>query len=110
MVDIKKLRFTFGLSVTSGDILYLLLNEDLVSNEDLAAVCKNPRVAMYRLRQVLTPLNIEVQVRRELGYWITPDHKQAIIDIVEPPPEVITKKPVTSKVKPEKVEELVHAE
>lgn len=83
MVDIVKLRMKFDLSATLGDILYLLLTQEVVQNDELAVVSDNFRGAMYRLRQVLTPLEVKIKTRWELGYYINDEDKQKLINLLE---------------------------
>jgi len=83
MNDTTKLRLTFRLSSTLGDVLSMLLTEDIVTVDDMKAVCTNPRVIVYRLRLALRPVGITIQVRRDLGYWLTKEDKQLIADVAE---------------------------
>jgi len=84
MIDKTKLRLTFGLSVTLGEVLYLLLTEELVTNTDIFEHATNARVAIYRLRTILKPLGIDIRMRRELGYWLSEEDKAAIIEAATP--------------------------
>ena len=83
MLDIKNLRFTFDLPPRLGDVLYLLLTQQFVSSEEMDALFANPRVGMYRLRKIVTPFGIDIQMRTRLGYFITDDTKRDIIAMVE---------------------------
>jgi len=85
VINKTKLRQTFGLSATLGEVLYLLLTEDLVTNADILEHATNARVAIYRLRAILKPMDLDIRMRRELGYWLNDDDKKAIIDVVAPP-------------------------
>ena len=82
--DIRRLRYRFGLSNILGEILYMLLTEEWVATDDLKAICSNPRVTMYRLRLLLKDVPITIQVRRDLGYWMTDEDKATVIELAKP--------------------------
>jgi DNA-binding response OmpR family regulator len=76
-----KLRTTFKLSTQEASILGLLLATDVVSSDLICErlnVATEVRVAIHRLRKTLATHQVEIESKRHLGYWLTPEMKDRI--------------------------------
>jgi DNA-binding response OmpR family regulator len=76
-----KLRTTFKLSAQEASLLMLLLTTDVVSSDLICErlnVATEVRVAIHRLRKTLATHQVEIESKRHLGYWLTPEMKDRI--------------------------------
>jgi len=80
------LAFAFSLPPTLEKILRLLLAQQRVTTEQLAARLPGGtevKGALFRLRDRLKPFGVKIQSRRHLGYWIDAADKKKIGIVVK---------------------------
>ena len=80
------LQITFRMTETSANLLRLFLGLELVTPELIDERLPDSteiKVAVFRLRESLRPYGIRVQSKRKLGYWLEPEDKAKILDMVD---------------------------
>lgn len=87
-LGISSPRYAVPLNLTpmQDKIMGLLMTQDVVSGEvfqNKLGITTDSRVAMYYLRERLAKHGIEVQSRRKVGYWLTPEAKERVRAILE---------------------------
>jgi hypothetical protein len=76
---------TFKLNPSLNSIFGLLLHQKLVTAEMIEQrlrLATEAKVAVHRLRQALKPWSIEVESRRNIGYWLSPETKARIRELI----------------------------
>lgn len=82
----QDLLLTFRFTPAQTNILGLLLSSNLVTTDMIRQrlrLATQGKTAIFRLRKLLTPWGIKISGRRNLGYWLEPEEKQKIHDLVD---------------------------
>ena len=75
------LAFIYGLPPVLEKLLRMLLSNQRITNEMIEEQLRLktlPKVTVFRLRRFLKPHGIDIQSKRHLGYWLTPEDKQVL--------------------------------
>jgi hypothetical protein len=88
----EKMALTFRLPPQRNQLLGLLLALPTVSEDTIQQrleLATDARVAVFRLRKHLEPFGVVVSSRRHIGYWLEPDMKERVRQLIataaEPP-------------------------
>lgn len=82
MIEITDLQMKYNLSPSLAKLLRLLIENKIVTGRMVEIEHKlstDARIAMHRLRRRMDGTEIEIKSRRDVGYWLDPDHKDEII-------------------------------
>ncbi len=83
----SNLAVTFRLPPALNKLLGLLLSLPNVTSEMVhqrLEIATDAKVAVHRLRHVMTPHGIKIHSRRNLGYWIENSDKLKIREMLKP--------------------------
>lgn len=77
---ILELRRAYRLSQMQGEMLRLLLANNIVASSAMAERSgSNVGVAVFRLRQRLIEYKINVHSMRGLGFWLNPEDRERLL-------------------------------
>lgn len=80
MVETLKLRMTFRLSPTQGDIMHMLMANDVVRSREISQANK---VTIHHLRNILRGHNIAIRSQQRLGYWMEKEDKDRVSALLD---------------------------
>lgn len=80
------IQTTFRLTPAVADIFGLLMAVQRVTPEMVSqrlGLASDPKVAMHRVRKAVKPFGIEVESKRHIGYWLDPETKHRVNQMLE---------------------------
>jgi hypothetical protein len=83
---VRELQFAVPLPLTLAKVLWLLLNNTVVSLkviEEDEKIATNGKVAICRLRRKLAAIDVEITNQRKLGYRISDSDKARIKELAD---------------------------
>jgi len=86
VTDLMALQIRYDLSPSLAKILLLLVQNKVVTARMIEVdhrLTRDAKVALHRLRRRLEGLDIEIKSRRDVGYWLGDDTRQAIHAVIE---------------------------
>ena len=81
MTDLMAIQLKYDLPTLLAKILLLMIEHRLVTATMIEAeydLTRNGKVAIARLRKRLEGHSIDINSRRELGYWISPEKREEL--------------------------------